>query len=304
MIDEKWMQEQEMERLESELKGQKSRVLLGKIIKAVGTIMAVGCFMIGMIPMALVGALIIFIGGKIQDSGSTTIKKQLGNHLIRGVLEEVFQNVTYDPFGHIPWNYVKESYMMFPFQIDNIQGSDYVKGTYKGLQVELSDLTFLEEVPDMDEETGIQRTNEREVFKGQWLVCDFGKELSAEVQLATRTRFERLMKTATIKTENEEFNKKFSVRSAVEEEAFYILTPHMQEYILQMAGKAGGNVYMSFLRNGKLHLAVGTGRDSFELGKSKVDAEQLRQKFVGELRWFTDLIDELQLVDTLYKEGE
>ena len=61
---------------------------------------------------------------------------------------------------------------------------------------------------------------------------------------------------------------------------------------------------MSFLRNGKLHLAVGTGRDSFELGKGKVDAEQLRQKFVGELRWFTDLIDELQLVDTLYKEGE
>ena len=75
MIDEKWMQEQKMERLESDLKSQKSMVLLGKIIKAIGTVLAVGCFMTGMIPMALVGALIIFIGGKIQDSGGTKIKK-------------------------------------------------------------------------------------------------------------------------------------------------------------------------------------------------------------------------------------
>lgn len=59
---------------------------------------------------------------------------------------------------------------------------------------------------------------------------------------------------------------------------------------------------MSFLRGGKLHIAVQTGRDFFELGGGKVNIESLRNKFLGELRWFTSIIDELQLADTLYKK--
>ena len=59
---------------------------------------------------------------------------------------------------------------------------------------------------------------------------------------------------------------------------------------------------MSFLRGGKLHIAVQTGRDFFELGSDSVDIESLRNKFLEELHWFTSIIDELQLADTLYKE--
>ena len=76
----------------------------------------------------------------------------------------------------------------------------------------------------------------------------------------------------------------------------------MMEYILTAAGKAGGEVYMAFLRGGKLHVAVKTGRDFFELGKSEANVERLRQKFLGELHWFTDIIDELRLESALYKK--
>lgn len=75
-------------------------------------------------------------------------------------------------------------------------------------------------------------------------------------------------------------------------------------YILTMADKSGGTVYMSFLRNGKMHVAVKTGRDFFELGKSNTDVGVLRQKFLGELRWFTDMIDTLRVEDTLFKKEE
>ena len=59
---------------------------------------------------------------------------------------------------------------------------------------------------------------------------------------------------------------------------------------------------MSFLRDGKLHVAVQTGRDFFELGKNNANVEELRQKFLGELRWFTDIVDTLRVEDTLYKK--
>lgn len=51
-----------------------------------------------------------------------------------------------------------------------------------------------------------------------------------------------------------------------------------------------------------MHVAVKTGRDFFELGKSEANMEGLRQKFWGELRWFTDIIDTLRVEDTLYKK--
>ena len=102
--------------------------------------------------------------------------------------------------------------------------------------------------------------------------------------------------------DNEQFDTRFCVRADNPQEAYYILTPHMMEYISTMADKSGGTVYLSFLRNGKMHVAVQSGRDFFELGKSNADVGGLRQKFLGELRWFTDIIDTLRVEDTLYKK--
>lgn len=102
--------------------------------------------------------------------------------------------------------------------------------------------------------------------------------------------------------DNEQFDKRFCVRADDPQEAYYIVTPHMMEYIISIADKSGGTVYMSFLRDGKLHVAVQTGRDFFELGKSNANVEELRQKFLGELRWFTDIVDTLRVEDTIYKK--
>ena len=102
--------------------------------------------------------------------------------------------------------------------------------------------------------------------------------------------------------DNEQFDKRFCVRADDPQEAYYLLTPHMMEYITAMADKSGGTVYLSFLRSGKLHVAVQTGRDFFELGKTNTDAETLRRKFLGELRWFTDIVDTLRVEDTIYKK--
>ena len=97
---------------------------------------------------------------------------------------------------------------------------------------------------------------------------------------------------------------RFCVRADDPQEAYYILTPHMMEYILTMADKSGGTVYMSFLRDGKMHVAVKTERDFFELGKSNTDVGVLRQKFLDELRWFTDILDTLRVEESIYKKEE
>ena len=116
-------------------------------------------------------------------------------------------------------------------------------------------------------------------------------------------KLRRQHRSGSVEKENPAFNDRFLVTAASAQEAYYLLTPHMMEYILSAAGRSGGEVYMAFLRGGKLHIAVQTGRDFFELGKSAANIERLRQKFLGELRWFTDILDELRLADTLYRKA-
>lgn len=86
-------------------------------------------------------------------------------------------------------------------------------------------------------------------------------------------------------------------------DAFYILTPNMMEHIMAMDRRAGGKVYLRFLREGKIHVAVNSRRDHFEVGSlNDADLPSLRMKFRGEVRYVTELIDALLTVDTLYKQ--
>ena len=192
--------------------------------------------------------------------------------------------------------------MVLPFSYNCTEGSDHIQAVYHGLNMELGDIELIDETEDTDIETGQTEKTRNTQFKGQWLTCDFGKELAGEVYLSERTPKTRRKLKSNITMDNEQFDKRFCVRADDPQEAYYLLTPQMMEYITAMADKSGGTVYLSFLRSGKLHVAVQTGRDFFELGKSNANVGELRQKFLGELRWFTDLVDTLRVEDTLYKK--
>ena len=187
--------------------------------------------------------------------------------------------------------------MAFPFPYNKTYGEDHIKAVYNGRNIELSDMTLKNE--EMNAEGEI---NTFTFFRGQWLICDFGKELSGEVFISANAKKGKPCFERDVTMDNEEFNDRFCVKTKAPEEAFYILTPHMVEYILEMADKANGQVYMAFLRDGKIHIAINTNRDIFELDDTKADYDTLHQKFLDELHWFTDMIDTLRVEDTLYKK--
>lgn len=289
------------EQLAAALGQHRSKAAFGKVLTGIG--MAI--FLIGIFThfaVCVIGFIVAGVGTVISGKHSEALKRQLGDELVRGALEEVFGKVEYEPFRHISEETARSAGMLFPFGFNVVNGSDRIRAVYHGLNIELSDVELVERTDYYDEETSEWKHTDKKVFSGQWLACDFGKELSADLRLAESAKLNRRERANSITTDNEAFNRRFVVRSENEHEAFYILTPHMMEYILSMAQKSGGEVYMSFLRGGKLHVALASGRDLFELGKGTVDAAALRQKFAGEIRWFTGLLDELRLVDPLYRK--
>ena len=291
------------EQLEAELNGRRSKATFAKIVTYVAAVATILFFGMDWIPVGILGLLVTLVAGYQMAKQTEALKKTLSSNVVGDVLGEVFDNVEYNPFGRLSDERIRSAGMVFPFPFESVRGSDHIKAVYKGLNLELSDVELYHATDSYNEERGEWEQSEEKVFQGQWLVCDFGKTLSGEVHLSENTKALRKQhKSDCIKMENPAFNDRILVTAENAQEAYYVLTPHMMEYILAAAGKSGGEVYMSFLRGGRLHIAVKTGRDFFELGKSRADVASLRQKFRGELRWFTDIVDELRLEEHLYKK--
>ena len=285
------------EQLEAELQSLRSKATVAKILTYGSGAAAILCFITGLIPVAIVFIVLALVGGYQLEKNSSRLKKILSDNVISSVLKEALG----DAVEYNPWGKINPGSMVFPFSYNCADGSDHIKAVYHGVNVELGDIELIDESEVTDEEGRTERTRNTQ-FKGQWLTCDFGKELAGEVYISERTKKTRRSLKSNVTMDNEQFDKRFCVRADDPQEAYYILTPHMMEYIISIADKSGGTVYMSFLRDGKLHVAVQTGRDFFELGKTNTDTETLRRKFLGELRWFTDIVDTLRVEDTIYKK--
>lgn len=170
-------------------------------------------------------------------------------------------------------------------------GSGYIRGTYRGLTTELCTVRLTEVSEFQREETGLWEKNEQEVYTGQWMLCQLNREFPTWLTIWPRDRLDKLFSAKTIKTGSEVFDKRFNLSSDDEAAALCILTPGRMERILALADSSIGKFAVNLNPDGRVYIAVHSGRGFFGIGKGYENPAQLRQRFAHELRWFTDMID-------------
>ncbi len=141
------------------------------------------------------------------------------------------------------------------------------------------------------EETGLWEKNEQEVYTGQWMLCELGREFSTWLTIWPREGLDKLLRSGTIQTENDAFNKRFNLTGGDTQAALRILNPNRVERLLQLAESSFGKFAVNLNADGRLYIAVHSGRGFFDAGKGREMPEQLRQRFTRELKWFTDMVD-------------
>ena len=67
-----------------------------------------------------------------------------------------------------------------------------------------------------------------------------------------------------VKTDNEDFNNKFSIRSENEYEAISLLTPSLMDKLLEIEEQINGTVGFAFIGN-EIHIALYTHEDDFDI---------------------------------------
>jgi hypothetical protein len=259
------------------------------------------CFIIGGI-----GLVVALPDLMIRTSATEAIRRDINIAVILPALEQIFKDARYSKNDHISKEKINEGDLINSFAWNTISGSDHVTALYKGLEVEFSDIT-LELETEKENNDGSTTTERETIFQGMWLSCDFGRELTADLLLMENHKNSKLgkilNKSSNIETENASFNEKFTIQTKNPHDAFYILTPHMMEFIVQMDDKAMGETRMNFSKDGKVHIAVNSSRNNFEYDWRTIadNIDQTRQRIISDIRYITDIIDELRLTDSMFK---
>ena len=192
------------------------------------------------------------------------VKQFLSDNVISSVLEEVFGNtVEFKPFEKL-----NPGGVVVPFHYIGSEGENHIKGVYKGVNFELGDIRLIDEEECVNEDGNY--TNKVTRLKGQWIICDMDNATACDVYVSEIERNDRSIMTSDVKIADDKFSERFCVRSDNPQEAYKILTPQMMACISAAADKFEGTVYLSFLNNGKMNVAMKNEHELFELQKGKM----------------------------------
>ena len=214
-------------------------------------------------------------------------------------LKETFDNLTYVQKDGLKASDIEDVGLIYLG--DRFSSNDYISGTYKDIKFEQSDLHIEERVEEVGKD-GEKSEDWTTTFLGRWMSFDFNKNFRANVIVANSWNFKWKSSYKKIKMEDDDFNKKFSVYTENEHDAYYILTPHFMEKIKNIGNSINGHICFGFINN-RLYVAINNYKDSFECDIYKpIDEEEVKRNILKDIKVITDFVDELNLDNNLFKE--
>lgn len=243
----------------------------------------------------VIGIVLIFAGVIIfsKIAGNLTIKyKELYKEtFVVSILEEQFDDVFYDYKRGFEESKVNQFGLVS--RGNRYRSEDFIRGSYKGISFEQSEVRIAHKKSNDDTETIY--------FRGRMMEFDFPFKEVKSVQIFTDTFPHRGKPSVNynmkpVEMESTDFNKRFDVIAADPVDAYYVLTPQFMERVDFLKEKFN-HVGMNFQGN-KLYVGIWTGGDAFD-GDPSREVNYLDEKatIMGDVRVITDIIDVLGMMN-------
>lgn len=278
----------DFEKIDNERKQCATLVSIGIGLVVVGFLVVYGFQdmpAIGII-LALPGIIMAGIGGVKFSSLSKTFK----NKYLRDLISKTFQNAEYYPDRGINEQRVYSTNLVK--KADRFHSEDLIKGSIEGVGFETCDLKL--------EERHVRQTkNGTQVyyvtyFLGRFFEFEFPKEFKSKIIVTEGMISTWFSNYKKIELESIDFNKKFKTYTLNEHDAFYVLTPHFMESLLELERNNPGTISLAFTGK-KLNIALNNNRNTFEISLfRKIDINIIRQ-LERDLKVIKDIVVELKL---------
>ena len=274
-----------------------------------------------LLALLILGIIIRLLANLYKKKGG---KKQelldVKHSVVTETLSDVFAKCIYDPKGSISRDTIKNADLIDDWKESlnservDYTGNEYFSGKYKGVGVECCDVEVIRYWTETETDSDGRQTESEHsetCFRGIWMICELDKPIPAVVRIREKKDMPQLLKFARkrvhsksdIETENLAFNEQFQILTNDAHSAFLILTPHYMEQILLAESKAHGRMLLRFAGN-RVHIAIHNGRKSFEVKRISElnDIEALKRRIQGEVRYLTEILDELFKSTSLFGE--
>lgn len=250
-------------------------------------------------------AIRMFIKYIFLNKQITEFNNGFKNKYVLSSLNKIFTDLKYFPDKGLDYGVIANTRMMD--MGDRYSSNDYFEGKYKNVNVKQADVHIEEEqqTTDSDEHT---TTTWVTIFEGKWMIFDFNKTFTANVQVSQKgfgnsrvNNWGEKNKYKKVEMEDAEFNKMFRIYAQNEHDAFYILTPSLMEKIKNLARTVSGKLLLCFINN-ELHIGLYNYKDSFEHSVyKKIDEEKINDDISKEIKIITNFVDELDLDNSLFR---
>lgn len=285
------------------------------------TIMVVGLAMGAIIGLLLMGRepmLGLFVGGIAMvislairyimlGNSASLYQHQFKTKLFAEVTRRMAPRIDYQPEMFRSETDLKATGLISS-RIDRYNGQDHFSGIYGNTQLLFSEV-HAERRDTSTDSKGNTETHWVTIFRGIFLSADFHKHFQGQVLIepdiaeAAFGWLGRKMQNLggdLVRLENPEFEKAFKVRATDQVEARYLLTPTMQERLLELRQTWGRGLQVS-LSAGWVHLLIPKTNDWFEcqFENAAHDVRQL-QNFAHELLRVLEIIEGLDLQTRLW----
>jgi hypothetical protein len=272
------------------------------ILFIVGAVIIAFVSFITEVPLLFVPAVILAIVSFVffgkAASHYSKFRTIIKHDLIVTLLKESFTDVTYDPHAHIPISTIMETGMVK--RPDRYNGEDYIRGNYKGITFEVSDIDLKERVETRDSKGNVH-VSYQTYFKGRWYIYHFERQFKHVLKIAEGRGWQvNTRNLEKIEVESIEFNKKFSIWASNQEYAFYHITSSMIEKLMELEKLHKGSILYCYQGN-ELHVGVNDRRDYMEISlKTPLNQESLKD-FMVDIDMIPAIINELKLDSQKFK---
>lgn len=250
-------------------------------------------------------AIRMFIKYIFLNKQITEFNNGFKNKYVLSSLNKIFTDLKYFPDKGLDYGVIANTRMMD--MGDRYSSNDYFEGKYKNVNVKQADVHIEEEQQTTDSD-GHTTTTWVTIFEGKWMIFDFNKTFTANVQVSQKgfgnsrvNNWGEKNKYKKVEMEDAEFNKMFRIYAQNEHDAFYILTPSLMEKIKNLARTVSGKLLLCFINN-ELHIGLYNYKDSFEHSVyKKIDEEKINDDISKEIKIITNFVDELDLDNSLFR---
>ncbi len=226
------------------------------------------------------------------------LKSELKQEVVTTLMKEEFEDVVYDTKGYIPIARIKETKTVK--SPDRYSGEDYMKGIYKGVQFEVSDVDLKEKHVHTDGKGHTYVTYDT-FFKGRWFIYTFEKNFHKELKIMeAHGPFFTNKHLVKVDTESIEFNKKFNVYATDMAFGFYHITSRMIEKLMAMEKMHRGSILYCFREN-ELHIGINDRKDYMEISYRKPITKEALSDLLDQIELIPAVINEFRLDSSKFK---